>query len=311
MGVADLPNLANLDYVGRVNRAIDHIINNVDHALKLEDVAKVANFSPFHFHRIFKALVGETLNAFTKRVRLERAVYLLSHRPEMSLTDIALATGFSSSSDFSRSFRGQYGVSPRAFDVETFRRFKRQQLVSLAPPEQRHRLRRLPVGENPDGFEVRLRDLPARRVAYIRVHKPYEGTGVAEATARLMAWAKERGLEAGQWLGYQWDDPKIVSLDKCRYDVGLEVPSPTPAHGEVVAIDFAPMKVAELELAGPPDVEQRALDWLFQSWLPQSGFAPAHQPCFEAWKGQPYAHGTEYFELSVQLPVVDRDRLVR
>ena len=70
----------------------------------------------------------------------------------------------------------------------------------------------------------RLRNIPARRVAYIRVHRPYEGDHVPQAVARLLAWAEARGLAGGQWLGYQWDDPEIVALDKCRYDMGVEVP---------------------------------------------------------------------------------------
>jgi AraC family transcriptional regulator len=109
--VADLPNLANFDYVGRVNRAVDCITAHLDEPLQLDEVARAACFSPYHFHRIFRALMGETLAAFVKRVRLERAVYLLSHRAGTRLTDVALACGFSSSSDFSRAFRGYYGVA--------------------------------------------------------------------------------------------------------------------------------------------------------------------------------------------------------
>ena len=71
--MGDLPDLANLDYVQRVNRAIDHVTRNLAQPLQLEDVAKVAAFSTFHLHRIFRALVGETLLEFVKRTRLERA----------------------------------------------------------------------------------------------------------------------------------------------------------------------------------------------------------------------------------------------
>ena len=107
--------------------------------------------------------------------------------------------------------------------------------VSLTPPSERNRLKRLPRGKNPDGFAVTLRKLPARRVAYIRVHHPYEGNHVAKAVAQLLAWAEARGLADGQWLGYQWEDPEIVPLDKCRYDVGLEVPGTTLADRVVSA----------------------------------------------------------------------------
>ena len=301
----DLPNLANRDYERRINRAIDHVTGNLASSLKLDDVAKVAGFSPHHFHRIFRALMGETLASFVKRVRLERAVSLLSHQPDRALTDIALATGFSSSSDFSRCFRAQYGVPPRAFDVEVFRRHRREKgLGSLEAPESGHRLTSLPKGENPDGFEVALRQLPARRVAYVRAHRPYEGDGVKQAIARPLSWAEDRGLADGQWLGYQWDDPDIVPLDKCRYDIGLEISSDVEVGDAVSTTRFPAMLVAEVPMAGGVELELRALDWIYTTWLPTSGFVPDHQPGFEAFDGRPFEHGETHFELRIHIPVV-------
>lgn len=299
--MVDLPNLANLDYVDRVNRAIDHITQHLGEPLVLEEVARVACFSPFHFHRIFKSLVGETLNAFIKRVRLERALFLMSHAPA-PLTEIALRCGFSSSSDFSRSFRTEYGVPPSAFDLATWRRERGAELEGTVS----HRLVRLQPGENPDHFTVRVRALPPRRVAYLRVLSPYGG-GVVEANERLIAWARARGLEGGQWLGYQWEDPEIVPLDKCRYDVGVEIPADVAIEpgGEVSMTSFPAMHVAELAIAGPIELEMRALDWLFKTWLPGSAYVPDDQPGFEAWEGLPFAHGHAHFALRLQLPVVE------
>ena len=314
-----------VDYVARVNRAIDYVTANLDQPLRLEDVARAACFSPYHFHRIFSALIGETLAVFVKRVRLERAVYLLSHRSSARLTDVALACGFASSSDFSRSFRDAYGVSPTKFDLGEFRQSRRDAMqASLAPPDARHRLDRLPTGDNRDGFAARLRRLPSRRVAYIRVHRPYEGDHVVQATRRLLAWAEARGLADRQWLGYQWEDPEIVPLEKCRYDVGLVVSAAsggnyqrpagpaltaqdTAGDAEVSFTHFPEMLVAEIDIVGSVELELRAIDWLFSTWLPSSGYAPAHQPAFEAWNGRPFAHGMEHFELRAQLPVVDAD----
>lgn len=307
----DLPNLANLDYVARVNRAIDYVTQHLAQPLPLEDVARAACFSPYHFHRIFRALMDETLASFVKRIRLERSVSLLSHRAGVSLTEIALSCGFSSSSDFSRAFRAHYGVSPSRFNVERFRRSRREAMqVSLTSPGEEHRLARLAPGKNPDGFVATVRDCPARRVAYIRVHRPYEGDAVTQAMARLIAWAEARGLADGQWLGYQWDDPEIVPLEKIRYDVGLEVPDATVADGEVSLTTFQSCLVAEVEIIGTIDLELRALDWFYREWLPTSGYAPAYQPMFEAFNGRPFAHGTEHFELRAQLPVIDESLLL-
>jgi AraC family transcriptional regulator len=301
--LGDLPDLANLDYLDRVNRAIDHVTRNLADPLKLEDVARVAAFSPFHFHRIFRAVVGETLHDFVKRTRLERALYLMSHGGGASLTEVALACGFSSSSDFSRSFRAHFGVPPRAFDLDAWQKAGREKMVGTIPGDPA-RLERLPEGANPDGFTVQLRELPARRVAYVRVFRPFEPGNVPKAAAKMLAWAKGRRLAQGQWLGYQWEDPDLVPLELCRYDVGLEVPEGVALSEDVSETRFAAMKVAEIELKGGLDLELRALEWLYGTWLPRSGFAPDHQPCFEAWNGEPYAHGEEHFELRIHLAVV-------
>ncbi len=312
----DLPILANPLYARRVDAAVDHVVQNPDLPLTLEDVAAVAGFSPFHFHRVFAATTGETLHAFVTRVRLERALHLMAHRRTASLTEVALACGFSSSSHFSRTFRARYGVSPRGLDIDRFRAEHRLHLLDTLPAGQRDRFTGTDAPDAAPGpaddaaATVRLRPLGARRVAYVRVVAPYSG-GVAEAAKDLVRWAGARGLDGGQWLGYQWDDPETVPLDRCRYDVGLEVPDDVgpaaaagpddPAVGFTV---FPPTTLAEVDVSGTAADELAALDLLYRTWLPASGWAPAHQPCFEAWRGLPFGDGTEHFELTVQLPVV-------
>ena len=158
-------------------------------------------------------------------------------------------------------------------------------------------------GGVPDGFEVELRQLPERCVAYIRVKDPYrDANGVTGAAERLLQWAEQRELADGQWLGYMWDDPEIVAHQDCRYDVGLEVPRVEP-EGEIGRIEFPAMLVAQVEVRGSIDLECRALDWLYGTWLPNSGYVPTEQPGFEAWIGRPFAHGHEHFELFAQLPI--------
>lgn len=296
------------DYLSRVNRAIDHVVRNLGEPLRLEEVARAAHFSPFHFHRVFQSVVGETLGQFVKRLRLERALQMMSHAPKTSLTRIALECGFASSSDFSRGFKQRYGVAPSRFDLAAWRETQRAEWLSgAAGAGDRHFVGRLPAGENPDGFRVELRDLGPRTVAYIRVMDPYRSEGaVFAATERLVAWAEARGLAEGRWLGYQWDDPEIVAIENCRYDVAVEVGGggkKVDAKGEVGRFEFPAMRVARVPVRGGIDVAIRALDWLFGTWLPRSGYVPDEQPCFEAWLGRPFAHGLAHFEVAIELPV--------
>ena len=296
-----MPNLAKLDTVGRINRAIDYITKNLDIPLPLEQVARAAAFSPYHFHRVFRTLVGETLNDFVKRLRLERALHLLWHQPTLALTQVALMTGFASSSDFSRSFKAKFGLPPSAFDVKGFRETNREKMLKFLNSEIGTSSTHVDVGKNPDGFKVTLRELAARTVAYIRVVRPFEGDSVVCAADQLVSWGRSHDLIDSQWLGYMREDPKVVPLEKCRYDVAVVTEQ---FQSELVSWqEFPAMVVAEISIAGPIDLEMRALDWLYGTWLLSSEYVPDHQPVFEAWRGLPFAHGTEHFELTLQLPV--------
>jgi AraC family transcriptional regulator len=149
---------------------------------------------------------------------------------------------------------------------------------------------------------VRIRDLPARTVAYIRVARPYEGDGVIKAVERLISWAERHGCADSQWLGYQWDNPEITSLKDCRYYVAVVAEDFVP-KAEVGRYQFPPMVIGEVEIRGDINLELRALQWFYGSWLPRSRYVPDEQPCFEAWIGRPFAHGFETFALRAQVPI--------
>lgn len=285
------------------------MLANTREPVRLNTLAKIAMLSPYHFHRVFQAMVGETPSDFSKRIRLEKAVGLMAFGKRRSLTEIAFDCGFGSSSDFSRAFKQRFGVPPRVFDVDVWRRTHGENQRSISEKEaEKAKLTKMPGRENPDGFKVRLRDLPERYVAYIRVDDPYGGDAVVRATHRLMDWAESRGFANGQWLGYQWENPEITQLSDCRYFAAVVVPNKHSFQpkGEIGRHRFPPMLVAQVDIDGGIDLELRALQWLYGVWLPRSRYVPDDQPCFEAWTGKPFAHGMTRFVLSVQLPVRGR-----
>ena len=138
--------------------------------MKLKELAKVACFSEFHFHRIFGAVSGETLNNFTNRLRLEKAARLLRYS-DQSLTDIALDCGFSSSATFSRAFRSGYDTSPSQFRKSG--EIKKSKIRKELFPGDEYGLP-MSAEEKKAAFPVRLIDIPERQVAYIRVTNAFE-----------------------------------------------------------------------------------------------------------------------------------------
>ena len=118
------------EYIVRINRVIDYIQNNLNSQLDLETLAQVAYFSKFHFHRIFTAMVGETLNSFIKRLRIEKAASTLIAHPKDSITSIALSCGFSGSAAFSRVFNENFGISATIFRNGGYKNSKIRQMNS-------------------------------------------------------------------------------------------------------------------------------------------------------------------------------------
>ena len=299
------------NYAERINLAIDHIFDRLagGDSPRLTDVARAAGLSPFHFHRVFQMMVGSTVADFVRDRRLHRALFLMAYSPRASLTSIALDAGFSSSSDFSRCFRTRFGLAPSRFDLCAWRAANREQLESIvqqAAPDwgvpDSFKVRTLPARRNPDGFKVRIRELAPRSVAYIRVRDPYKDNAVQSAADRLVQWADNNTLSQRGWLGYQYENPEITPLERCCYHVAVEADGFTP-KGEVGRFRFPAMLVAQVEIRGSIELELRALQWLYGVWLPRSGYVPDDHPCFEAWIGKPFAHGTAHFELFAQLPI--------
>src|SRR5262245_5510435 len=209
-------------YQGRVNRVIDYIRDHLTEPLPVGRLARLAHFSPFHFHRIFRAIAGEPLHACVKRLRLERAIRHILYGPTATLSETALASGFASSSDFSRAFKQAYGFSPRHCSRERLLEDSkiRQDLFANVG----YGFGKLPAG-NPDRFRVQLVDRPAQNVAYVRVIGAFSANKVRAGFDQLMNWGRGRGLLPGATLiGMSRDNPDITPMKKFQFDWCLVVP---------------------------------------------------------------------------------------
>src|SRR6202034_4153833 len=181
---------ANSEYAQRINRVIDYHRGNLDRQVKLEELAKVACFSEFHFHRIFSAISGETLNNFTNRLRLEKAARLLRYS-DQNLIDIALECGFSSSATFSRTFRSGYDTSPSQFRKSG--EIKKSKICKELFPEEEYGLA-MSAEEKRSAFPVSLIDVPERQVAYIRITNAFDLDRLLAVFKTMIEWAESQDI---------------------------------------------------------------------------------------------------------------------
>ena len=292
-------------YLQRINAVIDHVRENLQDDLSLEALARVAGFSPFHFHRLFKSITEETINELVLRLRLERAAALLRSTPELSITDAAFACGFRSVSVFSRAFKKGYGLNARGWDRQSpLKNSKNGQVIEGFP---HYTLQNLSDFAEQDEFNVHIRSLPEQRLAYIRVYDSYSRfSRVTAAYFRLIEWYRQRGgrLEEAALYGMSQDDPYVTPLRLCRFDWCLKVPAGWQAGDDVSVQDFPACQVAAIHCQGDITQEDKAIQYIFRYWLPRSRYQPANLPGIEIYRRQPIELGWKTFDLDCAVPVV-------
>lgn len=244
------------EYKSRVNRVIDYIEANIDRDLSLGELAKVAHFSPFHFHRIFSAMVGETLNNFIQRIRLEKAAMKLALNPKKSITEIAFECGFSGSSAFARAFRESFHMSASdwrsgghiQYSKNSKTDSKESQSVgnigqdfdvySYYTQGATKQIWRIKMKNKDIQTNVEVKDTSELHVAYVRHIGPYKGDQelFSRLFNKLMAWAGPRGLlrfPETKVLTVYHDNPDVTDESRLRTDACITVPKDTQVEGEI------------------------------------------------------------------------------
>ncbi|UCH51710.1 MAG: AraC family transcriptional regulator [Chloroflexota bacterium] len=313
-------------YIARVNRVIDYIEENIDKDLSLERLAEVAQFSPFYFHRIFSAMVGETLYGFIQRVRVEKAAAKLILNPTKSVTDIAFECGFSSAPVFARAFRETFNMSasdwrsgghlgygknsePKSKESQSVGNI-RQDFEVKAHYNQGtvQQMWRIEMKNKEIQTNVEVKDMSEMHVAYIRHIGPYRGDhGLFDRLFnKLMAWAGPRGLlrfPETKVLTVYYDNPDITDESKLRTDACITVPEDTQAEGEIGKSTIPAGKYAIAHFEITPDQYQDAWNAVYGGWLPESGYQPEDGPCYELYLNNPKEHPQGKHVVDICVPV--------
>lgn len=253
-------------YQARLQPVLDHIRTSLDQPLRLEELAGKASFSSFHFHRVFKAVMGETLNAHVRRLRMERAHLLLTTSAYPRVIDIATACGYGSQSTFTRDFRRHFGITPG-------------QLLRGKPVKPP-----LVTPGNPTagglGQSVTVETWPEMAVLS-RTRFGRYGFRIGLAWIKLIVKARAKGLLSAdsRKIGLIHDDPDITPAEKCRFDAAITVEHGAgdrliPA-GQYAVLDY---QAGFIRLG-------ETIDQLYADWLLNSGLYPGNGPLMMSFDG--------------------------
>ncbi|MEO1129122.1 MAG: AraC family transcriptional regulator [Planctomycetota bacterium] len=197
----------------RIEAARRLLEQRLDEQVPLEELAAAAHYSMFHFHRLFRSVVGETVREHQRRLRLERAAHRLVHG-DADILSIAIDAGYDSHEAFTRAFRRRFDVAPSAF------RDERREV----------RARKLEVMQM---GAIRIERRQPQRVAYVRHVGPYSGVGDAWATLMKWGWMKMLG-GMPETFGLCFDDPDVTPEEKTRYEACMVVNDKAKAKGAVL-----------------------------------------------------------------------------
>lgn len=293
-------NKASHEYTRRIDRVIDHLTDHLDTPLKLADLAKVACFSEYHFHRVFRAMTGETVNDFTNRLRLEKAARLLK-RTGQSATEIALECGFSSSATFSRAFNKSFGTSPIKYRKSG--EIKNSKICKELFPKHEYLLP-MTYEEKKAVFPVEIRKFPAWNVAYIRVSNSFESGKVLKAFEKMIGWLKSEEIyDRGTLFGMAVDDPAVTPKHLYRYEVCFASDVPFNCGDGISKMQIPSRTYGVTRLNGDIKLAATAWDYLLGGWLITSDYEPDDAPGLEILLNKEIALDWSRFELELAFPV--------
>jgi AraC family transcriptional regulator len=258
------------DYEERLNRVTTYMYDHLDDDLDLNKLADIACLSPYHWHRVYHAIRGETLAATVKRLRLHRAAGYLA-QTSMSIGKIASQTGYKNLQSFTHIFNSVYGMPPA--------QYRKRGSHTKFQAEQHERIVAM--------YDVAIKTVPKMKVLAVDHTGSYMQIGKAFET--LYGWLGSRNLLKPDMrsVGIYYDDPTAVAEEQLRSAAGIIVDESFSVESPLKYAEISEGTYAVLRHTGPYADMRAAYLWLYGEWLPKSGKEAADAPIFEEYPNNP------------------------
>lgn len=252
------------EYIRSVYKVILYIEQNYHTELTLDELSSVAGFSKYHFHRVFKFIVGESLGDYIRRVRLQSTT--LKFKTDAKITQIAISSGYETNASFSKAFKNHFGITPSEF--------------SKNAKEKK--------GQNM--LEPKFVELESVDILYVRRTGNYNES-CGEAWEVLMKFAYTQKIKFKKNLlgkesmrfGIGHDNPNVTEPQKLRCDacISWDDKSVNP-QGEIQSKTIEGGRYAMFLHVGAYENLKSTYDEI-GDWIVQSGINVRNLPMFEKY----------------------------
>ena len=276
------------DYIQRINKVVAYINDHLDESLDLKTLAEVAALSEFHFHRVFKALKGESIGAHISRLRIEAAARLLRYSA-LSIEDIAFNIGYEAPAALSKAFKNQYGITPTQYRTNKDIYIMKKEII------------------NPDLAlkAPKIMELEPKNLIYVALTGEYGTLDYGKAYEQLWAVVKSqklftKGIES---ICVSYDDPKITEASLQRSEICLSIHKPAHPEGEVSCKTLAGGKYAVFFYQGSYTHLSAVYDAAMR-WVIDSEYEIREEPTFEKYLNDSRRTPEEKLKTEVYIPII-------
>jgi AraC family transcriptional regulator len=299
------------EYQQVVMKVLHYINQNLAGDVSLETLAGIANYSPFHFQRIFSEAILETPKQYIIRLRLERAAYFIKIFPGLAINEIASGCGFSSHSIFSRAFKNYYGISAEQYkelpsaEMQEINKKKNQftkwEEISWITPisDIQERIKNVKLSPLPT-----INTIYSFKIACIQTTLSHK-ENISFAFKSLFQWANPRGLitTSTKYYGIWLDFPFITTYNKCRFLCGIELNTEIKPDKEICILTFNKSQYVNYRMTGDINKTLDSLIAINHNYLDSMGFSISEMICYEQFNESPIEKSYEKTHRNLLIPV--------
>lgn len=268
---------------------VEYINTNLDSKIDIKTLAEISCFSPFHFHRISRALLGEPIGAYISRTRLETAAKLIRYSAS-DIETIANNVGFETPSSLSKAFKSHFGISPTAYRKDKSFILKKTKTMTKTTLNIK---------------KPKILDIEDQLCLYLRLQGAYQTLDYGSAWKKLWEQVKAQKLftKGIKMIGLPHDDPKVTDGHKIRYDACLII------HKEAKPIDNIGVKTlnggkfAVFLYQGSYKYFADVYNYIFNEWLINTNYELRDEPVRERYISNPERVAENKLKTEFYIPV--------
>jgi AraC family transcriptional regulator len=276
--------------------------------MSVEELSDAAGFSKYHFSRIFQGILHESLAYYVNRIRLERALFLLAHRQDKNVTDIAYELGLSDSAVFSRVFKNFYGISPSQYRKEYSK--NRKESFLLSEYNKSTAKKEWEGNPYPVTGKIAIENLKEKQLAYVRHTGTYETLAkeYVSLIQTLFEHANKQHLlvEDENWvLAMYHDNPEFGEENQFRTSLCLTVPGDIRIKEDGILgrmiLEGGLYAVGHFQIR--KEQYSDAWNYMYQEWITGSGYVPRDYNPFEVYRNIPSDKESHIHEVDIYVPI--------